>query len=240
MGMKAMFKFGVAASCCLFLAAPAMGQQGECLSDVNGDGVVDGSDLAVMASEFGTTQCGPAGGFEDNGDGTVTDHESGLMWEKKDSAGGVANLNNPHDVDNLYAWTSTGTAADGAAFTDFLQKLNNTCWDDGTRACVGDSDCAVSNGGPGGPCGFAGYQDWRLPQVNRDGGVAEYETILDCSFSPWCIDPIFGPRTASSYWSSITRADGPIAAWGVFFSNGNVAAVPKIFGNHVRAVRGGR
>ena len=33
---------------------------GECLADVDGDGVVDGSDVAVLADEFGTTECFPA------------------------------------------------------------------------------------------------------------------------------------------------------------------------------------
>ncbi len=40
--------------------------------------------------------------FVDNGDGTICDHQTGLMWEKKDAADGVVDLNNPHDVDNLY------------------------------------------------------------------------------------------------------------------------------------------
>jgi len=66
--------------------------------------------------------------FIDNSDGTVCDHDTGLMWEKKDAADGVQDLSNPHDVGNLYAWTSTAdgdnTNPDGTAFTDFLARLN--------------------------------------------------------------------------------------------------------------------
>jgi hypothetical protein len=41
--------------------------------------------------------------FVDNGDGTVTDTQTRLMWEKKNDAGGL------HDVDNTYTWTDAMT-----------------------------------------------------------------------------------------------------------------------------------
>ena len=51
--------------------------------------------------------------YHDNGDGTVTDNNTLLMWEKKDTSGGI------HDVNNTYTW--------GAAFSpDFLVKLNTS------------------------------------------------------------------------------------------------------------------
>ena len=71
--------------------------------------------------------------YVDNGDGTVTDHYTGLQWEKKDGAGGGANLANPHDVDNRYTWSGSGTAADGTAYTDFLSQLNTCTSPDGVR-----------------------------------------------------------------------------------------------------------
>jgi hypothetical protein len=58
--------------------------------------------------------------FEDNGDGTVTDHETGRQWEQKVSPGGGAT--DPHDVDNTYTWHT--------ASSDLLAKLNGA--DDGT------------------------------------------------------------------------------------------------------------
>lgn len=36
----------------------------------------------------------------DNGDQTVSDTQTGLMWEQKDNLGGGANLSDPHDADN--------------------------------------------------------------------------------------------------------------------------------------------
>jgi hypothetical protein len=38
--------------------------------------------------------------FLDNGDGTVSDLNTGLQWEQKDNLDAVANLSDPHDADN--------------------------------------------------------------------------------------------------------------------------------------------
>ena len=195
--------------------------------------------LACNAScEFDTSGC-TDDRFVDNGDGTVTDNQTGLMWEKKNAAGGGADLTNPHDVDNRYNWSATGTAPDGTAFTDFLRKLNNTCNGSGVTLCAADTDCS------GGVCGFAGHRDWRLPQVGQDGGTAELETILvarypNCPSSP-CIDPIFSPAAIFLYWSAVTSAafPGPDFAWVVVFSDGSDGAFTKVFVNHARAVRTG-
>ena len=42
----------------------------------------------------GDVQAGLALSYTDNGDGTITDNNTGLMWEKKDDSGGI------HDMDN--------------------------------------------------------------------------------------------------------------------------------------------
>ena len=161
---------------------------------------------------------GAATRFVDNGDGTVCDHQTGLMWEQKNGAddGDAEDLTNPHDVDNNYIWTSTGTAPDGKAFTDFLARLNG--------------DIASSN--PSEQLG--GYSDWRLPTS------AELQTILDCSSGIPCIDPIFGPTAAFFYWSSTSNASFPAFAWLANFDNGDVGQSNKFDDRRVRAVRGGR
>jgi hypothetical protein len=76
--------------------------------------------------------------FTDNGDGTVTDLLSELVWEKKTNLDGTPNLTDPHDADNTYTW-STGAPwkEDGTAFTSFLGTLNSSV--------------------------FAGASGWRLP-----------------------------------------------------------------------------
>jgi hypothetical protein len=166
----------------------------------------------------------PSPRFVDNGD-TVTDRKTCLVWEKKNEADAGQDFTNPHDADNTYQWSSTGTAMDGGAFTDFLVELNA-----GT--------------------GFAGHTDWRLPTSggccgSPTGQPAELESIVDtsaagCGTGSPCINATFGPTVASLYWSSSTDAISPYGAWVVNFSNGGVGSgVSKTDGRFVRAVRGG-
>src|SRR5437773_42892 len=80
--------------------------------------------------------------FVDNGDGTVTDNETGLIWEKKTGTVGTAvncattTCSDPHDLNNTYTWSSSGTAADGRAFTDFLSRRCDLRPDRGVQLLV--------------------------------------------------------------------------------------------------------
>ena len=53
----------------------------------------------------GTIQAGATLRYVDNGDGAITDLNTGLIWEKKDdnNSGGL------HDKDNTYRWSGDGT-----------------------------------------------------------------------------------------------------------------------------------
>jgi Protein of unknown function (DUF1566) len=172
--------------------------------------------------------------FVDNGDGTVSDRQTGLQWEKKTGTVGAIVLcdtttcSDPHDVNNAYRWSSSGSAPDGGAFTSFLATLNG--------GATGVGNCASSDGSSQ-TGGFVNHCDWRLPTV------AELRTILlaqfpSCGTSP-CIDATFGPTGDSHYWSSTTTALSVTAAFSVRFDNGNFTAVEKTTFFRVRAVRGG-
>lgn len=160
--------------------------------------------------------------FTDNGDGTVCDGFTGLMWEKKTgTVGDPANLADPHNVNNQYRW-SAATEPTGTLFTDFLAKINK-------GESVSADSLSVTQ---------AGYTDWRIPNV------VELRSILiaapDCPSGP-CIDGTFGPTLAFLYWSSSSFSSDPTFAWTMnFFTGGDLARASKILPEPVRAVRGGR
>jgi len=178
----------------------------------------------------GVVQAGLELSYTDNGDGTVTDNNTGLMWEKKDDSGGV------HDVDNLYAWCASESCddrgiMDGAITTEFLDTLNDVAG--------GGADC------------FAGHCDWRIPNMR------ELHSIVDFAETFPAVDPAFFRSTTCeactditlptcsctgsfiSYWSSTVTSTTRDLAWAVDFSAGQVLAYPKEEPMRCRAVRRG-
>ncbi|HVO24806.1 MAG TPA: DUF1566 domain-containing protein [Candidatus Margulisiibacteriota bacterium] len=174
----------------------------------------------------GAVRAGAALAYTDNGDGTLTDNSTGLMWEKKDSSGGI------HDQDNTYTWGTTveSNPMDGTMVTEFLATLNRQ------------------------PC-FAGHCDWRIPNLKELLSIVDYEILypgpaVDAAFNTRCatgcvVDGNGGPMcsctASSSYWSSTTVRTTPGNAWDVFFGSGDaVSTSDKRLTRHaVRAVRGG-
>ena len=75
-----------------------------CLAELPATGQVTCSDSTGSAipcagtGHDGDVQAGAVLAYQDNGDGTVTDLHTGLMWEKLSDDGSV------HDLDNTYTW----------------------------------------------------------------------------------------------------------------------------------------
>lgn len=92
---------------------------GSCFFDISscisGAFPATGQTVSYLANDDGAVQAGAPPAFVDNGDGTITDNNSGLMWEKKSRDGSI------HD----YGASNNLTWAD--AFT-FIGTLNSTAF----------------------------------------------------------------------------------------------------------------
>ena len=89
---------------------------------------------------------------------------------------------------------------------------------------------ALNSGG-----GFAGHNDWRLPNKNELNSIVERKC-----YEPAINGAIFPATPADWYWSSSPYADDKTGAWNVSFNGGCVLASPKTELDRVRLVREGR
>jgi hypothetical protein len=94
-----------------------LGCNGDCFFDISGcvSGAfpATGQTMSYLAGDDGVVQAGASASFIDNGDGTITDNNSGLMWEKKSRDGSI------HDYGDSYnPWD------DAFAFIDSLNTMS--------------------------------------------------------------------------------------------------------------------
>ncbi|WP_446011600.1 Lcl C-terminal domain-containing protein [Candidatus Electrothrix sp.] len=136
----------------------------------------------------------------DNGNGTVTDLKTGLMW--KQCLEGVS---------------------------------GNTC-EDGSPSEFTWQEALQQPGTVNAAGGFAGYTDWRLPNIRE----------LDTLVEEQCYNPAINlnrfPNTPSSdVWSGSPYAGSSVHAWGVCFGHGDsdIDNRNDVYGA-VRLVRGGQ
>ena len=151
-------------------------------------------------------------GADANGDDTVSDLNTGLMWEKQTGTVGGTSTGRVDDVNNTY------TLADGTpplmpptgvtAFTVFLGTLNGVA--------------PYNSGSPGPITGcFASHCDWRLPSIVELQAIVDTSAIGCSAETGPCIDPTFGPTQSGLYWATTTVADSPDGAWAVYFKEGD-------------------
>jgi hypothetical protein len=199
----------------------------------------DGSPISCSGTGHdGEIQAGATLSYTDHGDGTVTDNVTGLMWEKKGDNEGL------HDWDNYYSWSG------------YCSVSGVECW---TNAqCGGNCDSPDGQGGDDtifewlakvnaeGGTGFAGHNDWRIPNIKELQSIVNYETYspavspaFNTSCAPGCAVTACSCTASYYYWSSTSIAGSPGVAWGVDFDDGFMSVFSKDGNGHVRAVRGG-
>jgi hypothetical protein len=169
----------------------------------------------LVTASNGTQTCQAR--YFDNGDGTVTDNQTGLMWEKKSAAG----TGDVHDVNNVYTWSAAAsTDPTGTLYRDFLQQLNGLDF-------LGGASC------------FAGHCDWRIPSPGELRSTLQ-GSYPDCYPTTTCTppDPPFGPTQLNNYWSSSSATTD--YAWYVSFILGSVYINFKTNPGYARAVRSAR
>lgn len=204
--------------------------------------------------------------YVDNTDGTITDTVTGLMWEKKVKRDSTTDLANLQDADNTYRWSGTCSLADvdcqpdGASEAACLAGVEN-----GSVGCAQCGSFGVCNVASPyvtvwqwlaalNTASYTGHNDWRLAKVNElaslkvDDWVTTTQPLLvDNAFNgvscgTGCTDvtdPVCSCTSYGSYWSASTEA--PRTAWYVSLQDGFVYAGSKayLYGQSVRAVRGG-
>src|SRR6266516_3750266 len=162
----------------------------------------------------GDLQKGAPLSYTDNGDGTITDNNTGLMWEKLSMDGSV------HDVSNTYTWAN--------AFAQHVATLNGTSF-------AGHTDWRVPNVKE-----LESIHNWQnfSPAVSPafNNNCRSGCTVLTCSCTA---SSTYWSSTSVAGQARPGDPPGPTFAWMAGFDDGNVYGVDKSEVNFVRGVRGG-
>lgn len=142
----------------------------------------------------------PIDQFTGNGDGTVTDKKTGLMWKK--CSEGQANIDCSSGSIQTYTWR---------AALEVVQTVNND--------------------------NFAGYSDWRLPNIKELASIVEErcKPAIDPVVFPWVYTP--SNVYIYLYWTASPFLVNGSQAWYVSFDDGHGYVANKNLRFHVRLVR---
>jgi hypothetical protein len=160
-------------------------------------------------------QAGTPLAFVDNGDGTITDLNTGLMWEKKGDAGGL------HDKDNVYLWTGNGSQE---TIWDWLDDVNA----EGGPGFAGHNDWRIPNAK-------------ELQSIVDYDVSPSVPPAFNAACAPGCSVLTCACTIPGVYWTSTSFVFSPgTGAWRVGFDAGALVVGDKAtFLDFVRAVRGG-
>lgn len=183
--------------------------------------------LALVGTSVFAADCNTGVRYKDNGNGTVTDCKTGLVWLKdancRDTSGGIR------------------PGKDG---------LN---WDDAMRWAAGlhNGLCGLTDGSSAGAWRLPTKAEWEAMIADANSkGYKDPSLTNAAGTAQWTNGDIFYNVLLSGYdykyhgnrfWSSTTFAGSAIHAWFVGIDGvGGVGANPKEFNHFVWPVRGGR
>ncbi len=145
----------------------------------------------------------------------------------------------PSNPDAAYILTPNGTATDSRTGLMWQRCSEGQTWSGGT--CIGTASwvnqAAALSAGPA--SSFAGYSDWRLPNIKELRSLVE-----ECRTNPSINETVFPATiTAFPYWTSSVALNAAVPtpnwSWYVnFFSGGNLYDT-RFSKYYVRLVRGG-
>jgi hypothetical protein len=171
-----------------------------------------GNEIACQdTGQDGDWQAGvswPSPRFTDNGDGTVTDNLTGLMW-----------LQDANCINTQYPnFDNDGTVGDG-----------KVTWQHALDFVAGINSGAYPN------CG-AGYTDWRLPNIiELESLINAGEIDVSAWLNTQGFINVAGD---DDYWSSTSSASYNNRAWRVGFDYSNLVAHHKLSEGYLLPVRG--
>ena len=191
-------------------AAPAVEVSGDL--KLSGTGTISFPDGSVQ-----TTAGDCHGRYEDNGDGTVTDCRTGVIWLKNakctDTSGAITNTN------GYLTWADANTWVAG----------------------LGKGLCGLTDGSSAGDWRLPTKTEWMaMVQSARKHGYIYPSLTNTAGTGQWAAGDIFDVIQSNCYWSSSTYAGNTGYAWFVNMYDGSVHSNNKTINYYVWPVRGGQ